>query len=265
MAEHMNFYHLAYYYDVAMYRDVSSQLDFFCKVFHHYMGREMESLLDIACGPGYHAAEAARRGLYAVGLDLMPEMLEYADSLTEEGLFVEWLAADMREFQLGRPVDMAINVFDSIDALTQNADVVRHFQSVAKNLTDGGLYLLQHTHPRDCNLSNYGHHEYVGERDDTHVRIEWATNEPQFDLITGVAHVEIKLHICENGTTKVLNDQANERLFTPQVFQLLSELSGVFEIVGWYGDFDLNQPFDRSEKSQSMIIIMRKKGAENDR
>jgi len=258
MAQHTNLYQLAYYYDVAMRRDVSAQMDVVVDVYRQYCGREIESMLDIACGPGYHAADAARRGLYAVGIDLMPEMIEYAKDHLEEGLQVDWLAADMRDFQLPRPVDMAICVFDAIDALTENVDVVRHLRSVAANLTPGGLYLIQHTHPRDCHLSEYGEYEYGGERDDTSVRIEWATNNPQFDLVRCVAHVEIKLHITENGTQRVLRDEADERLFSPQEFQLLAELSSVFDVVGWYGDYDLNQPFDLSPQSQTMIAIMRK-------
>ncbi|MCB0164516.1 MAG: hypothetical protein KDI79_09835 [Anaerolineae bacterium] len=34
----------------------------------------------------------------------------------------------------------------------------------------------------------------------------------------------------------------NERLLLPQELALLAECSRVFQAVGWYGDFDLNQP-----------------------
>jgi hypothetical protein len=130
---------------------------------------------------------------------------------------------------------------------------------VAANLNPGGLYLIQHTHPRDCSLNDYGQFEYQGECGDVKVRVEWATNNPQFDLVSSVAHVEITLYVSENGTERVIHDEANERLFSPQELQLLAELSGVFEVLGFYGDFALNQPLDHSEQSRTMLLVLRKK------
>ena len=64
-----------------------------------------------------------------------------------EGVRVEWLAADMRDFRLERPVDLAICMFDGLDALLSNDDIVRHFRAVAGNLGPRGLYVLEYTHP----------------------------------------------------------------------------------------------------------------------
>jgi SAM-dependent methyltransferase len=262
MAPYTKFYQLARYYDIGFRRDaeIDTQMDFVWDVYQHYCGKELDSLLDIACGPGYHAAAAAKRGIYAVGLDLVPEMLDYAQGKLEPGLKVDWVAADMREFQLPHPVDMAINMFDGLDALAKNADVVHHLRNVAGNLNPGGLYLIQHTHPRDCSLNDYGDFEYQGESNGTNVRVKWATNHPRFDLVTSVAHVEITLYVSEDGEEKVFHDEADERLFSPQELQLLAELSGVFEVLDFYGDFDLDQPLDHSERSRTMLLVLRKKG-----
>lgn len=260
MAEYTTLYHLAHYYDVAFRRDVSDQIAFFSALFERHTGRPLGSLLDIACGPGYHAIAAAQMGMRGVGLDLMPEMIEYAQTHMPPGIEVEWIAADMREFQLSAPVDMAISLFDSIDALTKNADVIRHFRSVANNLSPDGLYLIQHTHPRDCNLSYYPRFHYGGERDGTRVEVEWAVNSPTFNLVDEVAHVDIELHIFENGGEQVIYDSAVERIFSPQEFQLLADASGRFEIVDWFGGFKLDQPFDVSPLSETMILVMQRKG-----
>src|SRR5688572_18650737 len=107
-----------------MERDVSREVDFLIDTYRHFKGGEPQSILDIACGPGYHAREIARRGIRAVGLDLRPEMIEFArEKDAQEGLSLEWHAADMRNFDIDAPVDVAGTMFDSLDALTKNDDI----------------------------------------------------------------------------------------------------------------------------------------------
>jgi len=259
MAAYTQFYQLAHYYDIALRRDVTAQIDFICDVYAHQTGRPLMSLLEIACGPGYHVAAAAKRGLKAYGLDLMPPMIDYAQQLHPE-LSVTWIAADMRDFWLPQPVDMAINIFDGIDALLDDEDVLHHLRCVASNLVEGGLYLIQTTHPRESNLAVYGDYSYHGERDGVRVDIAWAVNGPQFDLLTGVADVEIELHIDDKGDVQTIHDRARERVFSPPELRLLANASGVFDIVGWYGDFRIDQPLDHSPEAQVMILILKQKG-----
>ena len=261
MAQHKNLYKRAVFYDIAMERDVSGEVDFVFDVYKHHKQSELGSVLEIACGPGYHARSIVRRGSRVVGLDLMEEMVELAAEKAQvEGLEVEWIAGDMRSFELNAPVDMAICMFDGIDALMENEDVVRHFRSVADNLTNGGLYLIEHTHPRECSLSDYGTYSYSGERDGVKVEIMWASNHPNFDIVSEVAQVEIEIRINDNGQKQVINDTAKERLLSPQQIRLLAEKSGVFEMAAWYGDFDLAQPLDNSDESRRMIAVLRKAG-----
>ena len=154
MAEYHNLYQRAIYYDIVFERDVSREADFITTAYRHYTGTEARSVLDIACGPGYHAREFARRGMHAVGLDLRPEMVQLArEKDARENLIVDWVTADMRFFKLDTPVDVAITMFDGIDALTTNDDFVQHLRAVADNLTDRGLYMIDFLHPRACGSS----------------------------------------------------------------------------------------------------------------
>ncbi|GAB4476574.1 MAG: class I SAM-dependent methyltransferase [Anaerolineae bacterium] len=261
MAEHNELYRNAMYYDIALQRDVSPDVEFLCDACRHYAGAAPHSVLDIACGPGYHAREFARRGITAWGLDLRPEMVQFAtDQAAAEGVQVHWLAADMRSFQLEAPVDLAICMFDGLDALTATEDILRHFQTVAANLTPGGLYILEFSHPHRVSLVSYGPFHYHGERGGVTVDITWATNNPVHDLVTGVAYVEIRIEVDEHGEKKIIPDSATERIFTPQELTLLAALSGVFDVVGWHGDFNLAQPLDHTAASQRMVLVMRKVG-----
>ncbi len=264
MAEHHNLYQRAVYYDIVFDRDVSREVDFIAAVYHQRTRAEVHSVLDVACGPGYHAREFARRGVRAVGLDLRPEMVQFArDKDAFENLALDWLVADMRDFQLDSPVDVAITMFDGIDALTLNADIVQHFQAVARNLVPGGLYFIDLTHPRDCTHADYGTFHYRGERDGTTVEILWGTNDPTFDFLTGIAEVAVEMRVAANGQEVIIHDSAKERMLLPQEITLLAELSGGLKAVAWYGDYDLGQPFDSTPASRRMIAVLQKQaGAE---
>jgi ubiquinone/menaquinone biosynthesis C-methylase UbiE len=265
LAEYNELYRRARSSDVVFRRDVSREIDFVLAAYRRHAGPEPGSLLDIACGPGYHAWDAARRGLRAVGMDLRPEMLELAAEWARaEGVDVEWIAADMRAFRLDRPVDIAISMVDGMDALLTNDDITRHMRAIAGNLTPRGLYVLECTHPRDCSMQDYGVYRYAGSRDGIDVRIRWAIEPVRLDLTTGIAEVVSEMLVDDNGTEYRVIDRACERFLVPQELALLVERSGAFDIVGWHGDFDLDQPLDMTERSRRMILVLRKAAGGDD-
>lgn len=262
MAEHMNLYQKASYYDVIFDRDIEREIEFLLGVYRHHVGREPESVLELACGPGYHARAFSERGLSAAGLDLSEPMIRMARAKSEErGIEVKWIVGDMREFCLEGPVDLAFVMFDGLDALLSNDDLLLHFQSTAENLKPDGMYVVDLTHPRDCNHFEYGQFHYAGERDGVRVEIDWATNEPQFDLVTGVAEVEIQVTITEAGQVTTLQDRAFERMLLPQEIKLLARLSNAFEVVAWYGDYNVGAKFDMSPSSRRMIAALKSTSA----
>ena len=86
MAQHTTIYQQAIYYDMVFNRDVSRDVDFLQQAYRLHAGGELSAVLDVACGPGYHARACAQRGLHGAGLDLRPEMIAYArDQATSEG------------------------------------------------------------------------------------------------------------------------------------------------------------------------------------
>jgi SAM-dependent methyltransferase len=261
MAEHLNLYQRARYYDIIFDRDVGREVDFIQAAYRHFAGRPgPTSVLDLACGPGYHALEFARRGVKATGLDLRAEMLELGqEKAAAQGLELTWLQADMRTFKLTEPVDVAMIVFDGLDALLTNEDLINHFNAVAANLTSNGIYLIDLSHPRDCSLASYGTFEYSGSRNGVAVEIHWATNSPDHDLVTGVAEVALEMVIRENGNEKRVTDRAKERILDAQEIQLLTLLSGRLKPVAWYGDYNLAQPLDHSAASRRMLAVLQRK------
>jgi ubiquinone/menaquinone biosynthesis C-methylase UbiE len=264
MAEHCNVYDRAHYYDIIFDRDVSKEVQFIRDVYAKFHGPgEIESVLDVACGPGYHALEFAKQGVEATGLDLRAEMVRFAGEKSKKlGVQVNWLEADMRTVTLPKPVDVAMVMFDSLDCLTSNDDLIAHFATIARNLTSKGLYIVDLSHPKDIDFAEYRDFCYKGSRDGINVELRWATNKegrPRYDVATGIAkNVEVQMHIDDNGKKSVVTDHADERLLFPQEMTLLARLSGGLEAVGWYGDFRMDQPLDFSPGARRMIGVFRK-------
>ena len=259
MAQHDGLYQRAVYYDIALNRDVEEEARFILECYLLHRGRPLRSVLEVACGPGYHARALAARGLRVVGIDLAPEMLAMAkDYAIREHRSVTWRVADMRAFALDEPVEMAVCLFDGVDALLAAEDFVRHLQCVADSLEPEGLYLIDCTHPRDCSYSDYGAYQYSGEREGTKVDVVWSTNGPAIDPVSGVAEVEVELHIERDGAYEVIRDVARERCFTGQELTMLAQLSGVFEVAAWYGDMNLSQPLDATPASRRMIAVLQR-------
>ncbi|MBI9045339.1 MAG: class I SAM-dependent methyltransferase [Anaerolineaceae bacterium] len=259
MAQHNKLYKKAIYYDVVFDRNVSSEVKFLLDVFELIVGREAVSIIELACGPGYHSIEAARLGLQSFGLDLNPEMIDLGKQKAEQaGLSVTWLAQDFRDFHLPNKVDLAINIFDGLDALLTNEDLIAHFKAVAQNLNDNGLYIIDLSHPRDFSVIHYQETSYQGARDGVSVRINWAINHPKFDLVSSVADVEVAFEVNDHGEKVMIMDHASERMLLPQEISLLADLSNQFLIKAWHGNFQLDQPFDNTKNSKRMIIVMQK-------
>jgi len=195
-------------------------------------------------------------------VDANPDMVEYARAqAAADQLDVTWMVADLRQFQLEAPVDMAICMFDRIENLLADDDIAQHLRMVEANLVPGGLYLIECTHPRDSYVQDYGHFHYTGSQDGVMAELRWAINNPSYDVVTGVAQVEVELRIVDQGQERVVRDLIQKRAFSAQELRLLTELSGAFQVVDWFGDFRLDQPLDNSSASRRMIAIVQKVGS----
>ncbi|MCC7446813.1 MAG: class I SAM-dependent methyltransferase [Anaerolineae bacterium] len=257
MADHKALYAQATYYDIVFDRDVSHELNFAFRLYNELNpGKEPQALIDIACGPGYHAIQAAQRGLRTIGLDLREEMVQLgAEKAKATGVTVSWLAEDMRTFVLNPPVDIALNMFDSFDVLATDADVIAHFNAMRTNITPNGIYLIDLSHPRDTSYGVYGDFAYTGQRDGIHVRIEWEVHKG-FDLLTGLSDATTHLYATlPDGSVEHFESRAQERLYLPRELNALVKDAGGFRNIGWYGSFRRNQPLDYSSNAIRAIGV----------
>jgi len=104
------------------------------------------AILDLPCGPGRHSLELGRRGYEVTGVDRTARHLDRArEAAAAEGLPVEFLQADMREFCRPEAFELVINLFTSFGYFEDPAED----RQVARNFLDclkpGGKVVMELT------------------------------------------------------------------------------------------------------------------------
>ena len=105
---------------------------------------KIEHVVDVACGTGVAAAKFAADGCRVTGVDRSQSMLDQArQRIDEAGLDkVTLVKADMRDFCLDEPADLVTCMYDSLNYLLEEADLLAAFQSAGAALRGGGLYIF---------------------------------------------------------------------------------------------------------------------------
>jgi SAM-dependent methyltransferase len=100
------------------------------------------AVLDLGSGPGAHAVAFARRGYRVTGVDTSRRLLDRARTAARrEGVQVEWVEADMREFRRAGTFDLVCSLYASFGYFDdrQNRQVL---ENVRTSLKPGGWLVL---------------------------------------------------------------------------------------------------------------------------
>ncbi len=103
--------------------------------------------LDLACGPGLHSLELARRGLGTLGIDFSPTSIEWAKSTaSSESLACEFVYGDIRTADYGSEFNVAMLLFGEMNVFSI-ADFRIVLRKTREALVDGGVLLLEPHEP----------------------------------------------------------------------------------------------------------------------
>jgi SAM-dependent methyltransferase len=105
---------------------------------------EGASVLDLCCGPGRHSLELARRGFRVTGVDRTAAYLDRARSAAlAEGLSVEFVLADARDFTRPGAFDLAINLYTSFGYFEDPEDDPKVARALFDSLRPGGKLVME--------------------------------------------------------------------------------------------------------------------------
>jgi SAM-dependent methyltransferase len=256
-------YDSARYYDIAFgWRDVPAECDFMVERFRAARGRAPRSVVEIACGPGQHARQFAARGLRSIGLDQSETMLAYAR--TQPGgddPDVNWVHADMRDFTLDEPVELACCLMDSLSHLLALDDLLQHLDAVARNVTPDALYILEQSHPRDAfpdaEPAAQSEWEMEDESGEIVVRATWGRPEDRFDFTTQVGQLTVSLRARREGeeifhTTSIVPS----RLWLAGEIEAAVRASGQWRIRERFGAMDSGIPWQSGPPAWRMVTVL---------
>jgi len=101
------------------------------------------AVLDLCCGQGRHSLELARRGFRVTGVDRTSTYIEEAKKRAKaEGLNIEFIKEDMREFSRADAFDAVINMFTSFGYFEDLADDERVLANMYRSLRKDGTLMI---------------------------------------------------------------------------------------------------------------------------
>ena len=130
------------HYDKFMvkYVDYDAWVNYVVRVFGHFHS-DPKTILDLACGTGIPTVILTRRGYRMTGVDRSPEMLAVLE-LKRGNLPITTIRADIRDFSVHEPLEAAICLYDSMNYLLTEDDLVRCFGCVRTAVVPGGLFVF---------------------------------------------------------------------------------------------------------------------------
>ncbi len=251
----MEAYRYPEYYDIAFgVEDAGREVDFLEEAIRRYSGVPVRRVFEIACGTAPYLEEWHKRGYRYCGLDLSPAMLEAAREKADGlGIAADFVAADLRSFDRASvgSVDLAYVLLGSI-YVGSNREFLDHLDRVAEALPVGGLYLLDSVVWFEV-WSDY-RRRWTRRRNGVTVRMTYRA-EP-IDLVAQTYNEFVTLEVDDHGTRHTIASRVPTKIFFPQEFLCLVELTPRFEFVGWFNDFDFAAPVTPEGRH---IAILRKR------
>ncbi len=239
------------------WRDYAKSVDFLIEA-SRLAGLDcIGGMVELGCGPAQYAREFARRGITAYGVDSSPEMALYAQKyFDDEELPGYILEADMRDFRLEQPVDLAACMMSTFGLLLTNNDILDHFAAVVNVLRDGGVYVIELPHPKYV-FRQGSSKENKWEVEDGALRIDWAS-DATFDPVTEVSTGTVRFTELKDGVEHIHEASESWRGLTLGLLRALVDHSGSLKIAGMYGDLDTRVPFDNCKESWRLVMVLRK-------
>ena len=253
-------------YDIAYRWDTKTECDLLEACLADFgVGRKPVSILDIGCGSGRHLLELARRGHRTTGFDLYPEMVAFVNerikaSEGDEPLRVEVSVGDLRAMTLRGRYELAVCLMDTFRFLLTNDEIIQHLQLVAEHLTPGGLYVTDFWIPMQWNKAANEIYQWEQTEGETVVKAFYVQHPDTMDPVQQTFEDELAFVVEGQGEPREIRGaRTRTRLILPQEFRALVAASGVFDVVGSYGEFDVTKPLEPDSGTWRMISVLKRR------
>lgn len=239
------------YNDFALvYDKLTDDIDYkqFVDFVHQIMlkhGKNINLVLELACGTGNMTRELTKKGYDVIGLDISPEMLNFAREKCPDNLL---LCQDMTDFELYGTVDSIVCLLDSVNYITDEDNLLKMFKLVHNYLEYDGLFIF------DIN-SEYKLKKIIGDNtfvyNTEEIFYTWE-NEQENDAVNFILNFFVK---TDDGKFEKIQEFHTEKVYKLENLVKIIERAGL-EFVASYADFKLENP---TEKSERIFAVARKR------
>ncbi|NUQ73147.1 MAG: class I SAM-dependent methyltransferase [Polyangiaceae bacterium] len=215
-----------HFYDIAFSPGTELQVDRLRTLFNAHQHCPTQSILEPACGSGRIVMGLAGAGYRVSGFDQNPLMVAFtAGRIAQSGLGdrVDVRRADMRDASYPRDYDAAVNLFNSLGHLRDDADIAAHFASVSRCLHANGLYVVQ----VDCawtdpSLAEEG--RWTAARDGISIEVQWSILGQ--DTAAKVSEQRCRMRVADRWGEHELVEDFALRLWSREDLERLSAREG---------------------------------------
>ena len=136
------FNHYARYYDL-LYKNknYAAEADYIHQLIQTYKPSS-QSILELGCGTGLHAALLAEKKYLVHGIDQSADMIEKALIRKATSSKLSFAQADVRDYRSDEKYDVVISIFHVMSYQTTNKDLLAAFKTAQAHLKPEGIFIF---------------------------------------------------------------------------------------------------------------------------
>lgn len=211
-----------------------------------------DPILELACGTGRITVTLAQAGFNVIGIDNAEGMLREARRKSAEaGVEIEWVKADMRNFNLDKAFSLIILPANTLCHLLDLGDFEACLANVRKHLAPNGRFVINVFVPKiELLINKPGERFPFSEYDDPDGRGRIVVTESYvYESDTQIKR--IKTYHSIPGEDAEIEGELNMRMYFPQELDALIKYNG-FVLECKYGSYD-QTAFDTESEKQLVV------------
>ena len=244
---------LAHVYDALM-ADVDYEFwaDFIDEIIQNHHPDPVD-LMELACGTGALSLSLAELGCYNISAsDRSPEMVKIARrKAAEQQLLIDFSVIDFEQIKSSKKYDVVFTVFDSVNYLHTETQLMRLFNGVEKILKPEGLFIFDFSTPQNSiEAVNYLNNDegYLN----SYRYFRESKYDPAQKMHQNIFDIE---ELADDGKTVI---RSYQEVHKQRIYSLKEMLSIVeqtsYNLIAKYKDFELE---DADENTARVTMVLK--------
>jgi len=235
-----------------IYDDVMSDIDYelwsnFIDAIIQNHNPDTYSILELACGTGSFAISLDELDCYNItATDLSQEMIDVARKKADYiNATVDFKQMDFTRITIDQTYDVVLMLFDSINYLLSEKDIITVLQQIKPLLNRNGYFIFDFTTPSNSEKAE----KLLNDKGLSHNNYQYI-RKSKYDAIEGIHYNEFqieKLDSNKNVAGEIYHEIHKQRVYTlAQMTSIVNQSD--FKLVAKYDTFDLIEADDNSDR-----------------